>query len=480
MTTETISVIIPVLNAANTIERLVSLVRRDPRVVEVLVIDGGSVDGTYEMAVRAGARVTMSSLLGKGVAMTDGLEVATGDMILFLDGDILETGHNLVEEMISPLVNGGADLVKATFIYDPGRVTVLTARPLLGTFFPEIAGFGQPISGLIAARRSFIKNIPLEDDYGVDVGLLIDAVVARNARVVEVDVGRVEYEDRSLEAMGEIAREVTQVVLDRAWRHERLNINQIVRARESEQRTNASLVPSASHIHEHRRFALLGMDGVLLDGRFIIELAERIGAQSELALILGSKLLREVERTRAIASLFKGVFWEVFEETARSMPLMEGAVDTVVTLRKAGYRVGVISGSFHVAAEIIRRRVFADFSVAHVMHFRNHTATGDLTLSPLMLDTNGCSEHDCCKSNVIRQLQVTAGLLPKSTLAVGDGINDICMLREAGISVAFRPKSDLVKNAATYTLNGSLLDVLGLLPPTRSSTPEHETPADLQ
>jgi glucosyl-3-phosphoglycerate synthase len=462
--TESVSVVIPVLNEAQTIDHLVRLVRRNHRVLEVLVVDDGSVDGTAEVASRAGARVMMSSLLGKGASMEDGVGATHGEIVLFLDGDLLEIGDDFVEKMIGPILAGEADLVKATFARDAGRVTVLTARPLLGAFFPELAGFGQPLGGIAAARRSLLANVRLENDYGVDVGLLIDAV-AKGARVVEVDIGRIDHESQSLEALGDMAKQVTQVILERAWRYERLSINQVLEMRETERRTKADLLPLTCCTPGNQKFALFDMDGVLLDGRFVVELADRVGAQPELSRLLDSKILPDRERSRAIACLFAGVQWEVFEETARSMPLMKGAVDTVVALRRAGYRVGIVTDSFHVAAETIRRRVFADFTVAHVMRFRNHTATGEVALSPLMLDANGCREHDCCKSNVMRHLQATAGLVPKHTLAVGDGSNDICMLRDAGMSVAFRPKSKLVERAAKHTLSESLLDILDLLVP---------------
>ena len=144
------------------------------------------------------------------------------------------------------------------------------------------------------------------------------------------------------------------------------------------------------------------------------------------------------------------------------MPLMEGAIETVGALRKAGILVGIVTDSFYVAAEIVRRRVFADFCVANIIHFQKGAATGEVTLSPVMLDPDGCRLHPFCKSNVMRHLARPHGLVPEDTLAVGDGLNDICMLSEAGVSVAFRPKSRLVEEAAKCTFHRSLLDILDL------------------
>jgi len=463
-----VSVVIPVVNEAKTIDRLVRLAQLDPLVNEVLVVNDGSTDGTAEIASRAGAKVVMSSFLGKGASMRDGIEATTGDVVLFLDGDLLEVCDDIVQRMVDPIIDGRADLVKARFTRDAGRVTVLTARPLLGAFFPELGEFDQPLGGIVAVRRSRLGSIRLENDYGVDVGLLIDAVVG-GSRAVEVDIGWIEHESQSLEALGQMAKQVTRVILDRAWRNERLSINQVRELEEMERRSAAELLPTVENSGRAQKVALFDMDGVLLDGRFAVELANRIDARSELSRFLDNRSLSEEDRTRLIAALLTGVPRQVFEETALSMPLMHGAVETVVALRKAGYRVGIVTDSFHVAAEIVRRRVFADFCVANIMHFQKGLSTGEITPSPAMLDSDGCRLHSRCKSNVIHRLRETEGLLVENTLAVGDGENDICMLKAAGLSVAFRPKSNDVGKAATHMLDRSLLDILDVLSLTRPS-----------
>ena len=124
--------------------------------------------------------------------------------------------------------------------------------------------------------------------------------------------------------------------------------------------------------------------------------------------------------------------------------------------------MGIVTDSFDVVAEIVRRRVFADFRVAHLMRFDHRVATGEVVLSPAMAGRPRCSQHRCCKGSAIRQLQKSAGLVPELTLAVGDGENDICMFRAVGTAIAFRPKSADVSEAAQYVLMRTLTDLLTL------------------
>ena len=99
-------------------------------------------------------------------------------VLLYLDGDLAGLSEDLIERMVQPIADNEADFVKAKFTRAAGRVTVLTAKPLLKTYFPELAHFDQPLSGIIAARRSLLQTMRFENDYGVDIGLLIDAAIA--------------------------------------------------------------------------------------------------------------------------------------------------------------------------------------------------------------------------------------------------------------------------------------------------------------
>ena len=211
------------------------------------------------------------------------------------------------------------------------------------------------------------------------------------------------------------------------------------------------------------KLALIDMDGTLLNGRFVLELAQRTGRMEALRPLLDNPTLNADKRTRRIAALFVGVPNGTMERVARDIPLMPGAVETVISLRKAGYLVGVVTDSYRMAAETVRRRVFADFTISHVMKFRREKATGRITLAPAMKHPQGCREHGLCKLNVLRHLVAEVGIGPDRVLAVGDSDNDVCLLRAAGVSVAFQPKTANVRDAARHVIEGDLRGILPLL-----------------
>ena len=460
---EKITVVIPVLNESKTIGDIVAFALRNPLVGEVLVVDDGSHDGTPELAAQAGARVLTSTMLGKGASMEDGMLAAAHDLILYLDGDLHGLSPDLIDQMAAPLLLGYGDFVKARFARTAGRVTILTARPLLRTYFPELTGLNQPLGGIMAARRTLLRGLRFENDYGVDIGLLIDAAAAK-ARIVEVDIGRLEHDSQSLDALGEMATQVARTIVERAAEWGRLQVNFVKQTRERERRRRAADPERiVSLVARTDKLALIDMDGTLLAGRFAFALAERTGRTEKLRALLDQPGADPQARTRAIAAIFRGVPKKTFLEVARDVPLSPGAIEMVVGLRKRGYLVGVCTDSYHLAGSLVRRRVFADFCIAHVMRFRNEKATGQVTLAPLMRHKRGCPEHELCKLNVLRHLTDRLALDPSRVLVVGDSANDICLLRAAGTSVAFQPKSPATAAAAQHVVNDSLARVLDLL-----------------
>jgi glycosyltransferase involved in cell wall biosynthesis len=175
-----------------------------PIVSEVIVVDDKSEDRTAAVAQNAGAKVVISETRGKGISMKEGIEAATNDLIIFLDADIDPYPEGSIQNLAAPLLADETDFVKGAFARNAGRVTELVAKPLLAILFPGLSHFSQPLSGMVAGKKSFFNKIEFFNDYGVDIGILIDMYLMK-ARVREVHIGYIENKSKPWEALGKMS-----------------------------------------------------------------------------------------------------------------------------------------------------------------------------------------------------------------------------------------------------------------------------------
>lgn len=216
-----VSVIIPAYNEEDTVAEVVNVVKKVSFVDEIIVVNDGSSDRTEEEALKAGAIViNHETNKGKGEALYTGYKEAECDIIAFIDADIYNLTSKKVEAMIKPILDGKTDITKTKFSRASGRVTELTAKPLLNFFFPEIS-FEQPLSGQFAAKKEVLKRINFESDYGVDVGIVIDADVL-GISIMEVDIGAIEHDMSPLADLNLMANEVVRTIINRANKYGRV------------------------------------------------------------------------------------------------------------------------------------------------------------------------------------------------------------------------------------------------------------------
>jgi glucosyl-3-phosphoglycerate synthase len=219
----TVSVIIPAFNEEHTVAHVVNVVKSLKYIGEIVVVDDGSTDQTSKFAEEAGATVIHHiKNRGKGAAIKTGFKNSNGDIVVFLDADLKNLTQSQVRNIVDPIMNGEADVTKTKFKREGGRVTELTAKPLLKFFFPEIK-YDQPLSGQFAAKRSFLNKIKLEDDYGIDVGIVLDADIM-GMKVKEVDIGNIEHVMSTLTELNVVATEVVRTIVDRATAYGRITM----------------------------------------------------------------------------------------------------------------------------------------------------------------------------------------------------------------------------------------------------------------
>jgi phosphoserine phosphatase len=458
------TVIIPALNESARIADVVAYALADAATAEVIVVDDSSVDDTAELARAAGAHVITSSMLGKGASMRDGVQIARCECIVFLDGDLSGLRPGIVGDLAAPIAEGRSDFVKARFGRVGGRVTELTAKPMLKVFFPELASFAQPLGGIVAARRTLLQSLALEDGYGVDVALLIDAHRA-GARLAEVDIGSLEHDSQALVDLAVMATEVSRVIHDRARSAGRLHVDQIAAMYEVQRQAAASLDYALARRRRRDRVLLLDMDGTVTTERFVVALARAVRVERELEALLDRGDGDAATRGAAIAALFRFVHRQQFERVARELPLRHGVIATVNAMRRAGFMVGLVSDSWFVAAELVRRRIFADFALAHTLHFEGDVSSGRVNLNPAFQPLRATGPATACKAHVVTRLREDAGEPPlREVWAVGDHLNDLGMLRAADRAFVIEPKSPQLAREADARVLAAFDDLLQHLP----------------
>ncbi|GAA1987630.1 glucosyl-3-phosphoglycerate synthase [Amycolatopsis minnesotensis] len=234
-----VSVVMPALDEEETVGAVVASVRPllGTLVDELVVVDSGSTDATAEVAAAAGARVvrredvlpSLEPLPGKGEVLWRALAATAGDLVVYLDSDLVDPDPAFVPALLGPLLTApGVHLVKG-FYRRPlrletaelgtggGRVTELLARPVLAALRPALSGIIQPLGGEYAATREFLESVPFAAGYGVEIGLLMDAEAAYGLDgLAQVNLGVRKHRNRSLLQLGVMARQILGTALARA------------------------------------------------------------------------------------------------------------------------------------------------------------------------------------------------------------------------------------------------------------------------
>jgi nucleotide-binding universal stress UspA family protein len=250
----TISLALPALNEEATIGAIISsikaaLVDEVPLIDEIVVIDSRSTDRTVAIAAELGVPVHVhqdilpqyGSFQGKGEALWKSLYVLNGDIITWIDTDIRNMHPRFVFGILGPLLRDPKLMYCKGFYRRPlldqeylkasggGRVTELTARPLLNLFYPELSGFVQPLAGEYAGRRSALEQAPFFTGYGVEIGLLIDLVERHGLRALaQVDLKQRIHRNQELPSLSHMAFAILQVVMQRVEQRSRLQIMDVV------------------------------------------------------------------------------------------------------------------------------------------------------------------------------------------------------------------------------------------------------------
>ncbi len=246
----TISLGLPALNEEQTIGKVITTVRDAlmescPLLDEIVVIDSNSTDSTVEVAESLGVPVyrhpeilpEVGSHAGKGEALWKSLDVLRGDIVVWIDTDIVNIHPRFVYGLLGPLLLSPQVMYVKGFYRRPlkvgeklqagggGRVTELVARPMLNLFFPELSGIVQPLSGEYAGRREALERVPFYSGYAVETGLLIDILGQYGlSAIAQVDLKERIHHNQSLIALSKMSNVIIQAIFERLSDHQMIRM----------------------------------------------------------------------------------------------------------------------------------------------------------------------------------------------------------------------------------------------------------------
>jgi HAD superfamily phosphoserine phosphatase-like hydrolase len=403
---------------------------------EIIVVDDGSIDNTEKKI----ARIKDSRVIyvrhkknkGKGGALKTGVDKAKNEVILFLDADLRNMKPYKIKKIAEPVLKDEVDLSRAKFKRARGRVTEYAVKPLMRILFPEM-NFEQPITGQICGKKEFFKSVDLEKKYGVDIGILFDAINA-GQRIIEVDIGKLEHKANSEDNIAEMSRQVLE-----------------------------TMIKKAGLIQHKYKLVVLTLDETLINRQTLKAIYEKIDISGEINKArydfeLG--IISFKEMSSRIVKRFNELDLGKVVELVNGAPLTKYAHEVIEALKKRKYQVAIVSSNFSPIVEPIAKRLGVDIVDCIYLEKKNGKYTGNISQASLerwFLD-NGDLTFDKAFNRILK-LTKTKSL---ETIMVANSKKSIPLQKVAGLSVAYKPKDKELKIMADKTIN-VLAEILALV-----------------
>jgi phosphoserine phosphatase len=201
----------------------------------------------------------------------------------------------------------------------------------------------------------------------------------------------------------------------------------------------------------NRRMIVFDMDSTLIQTEVINELARAYGVMDQVAQITEAAMNGELDFDQSLRKrlgLLKGLKTEVMDGIARSLPVTEGAERLLHTVKELGYKTAILSGGFSYFGNYLKDKLGIDYVFANELEIEGGMLTGNV-VGPIV---NGAR-----KAELLQQIAQREGIRLEQVIAVGDGANDLPMLKVAGLGIAFHAKP-IVRESAKQQISTAGLD----------------------
>jgi phosphoserine phosphatase len=208
-----------------------------------------------------------------------------------------------------------------------------------------------------------------------------------------------------------------------------------------------------------KRLVVFDMDSTLIQGEVIDELADLLGRKPEVAELTKRAMEGEMDFQESLlrrVGLLKGLSRKDLDYVYSRIEMSHGAERLIKALKRLGYRIAIISGGFTYFVERLRNELGVHYAYANSLELDGDTVTG--RLQGLIVDGRR-------KADLLELLAQQEGIMLDQVIAIGDGANDMQMLKKAGLGIAFNAKAftkSMVGTSITHKSMDSILYLLGI------------------
>ena len=208
---------------------------------------------------------------------------------------------------------------------------------------------------------------------------------------------------------------------------------------------------------KNKRLVFFDMDSTLIDMEIIDEMAQKANVFKEVARITEKVRRGDLDFEEALlqrVALLKGLKVKELEKIRDEMKLSEGAEELVETLKRLGYKLGIVSGGFNYFVDFLKDKLGLNFAFSNQLEIKNGALTGKVL---------GKIVDNTYKAKIVNQVSSEEGILLDQTVAIGDGANDVLMLGQAGLGIAYNAKEKLERAASMSLGRARLRNILYIL-----------------
>lgn len=277
--------------------------------------------------------------------------------------------------------------------------------------------YKQPLSGQFAMRRELTDALRIDDRWGVDIQILLQ-VAKTDARIVEVDIGKLRHKKQPIESLAMMSEEVMK-----------------------------SILSEMGLIANRHRLVIFDFDRTIIEESSVEVLAAEFGFGKELESLRAEHAagrLRDWDITLSLAKLLKGRTDEDIKKACRKMHLTRNMDKVAERLHKRKYELGIISVAFFPVVEYFAEKMGIrkeNVICPILLKDRRGRYTGEVVAKTT--HNSECCDRIICKADAAAMLMEELGVKPGECIAVGDGASDECLFSACGLSLAYRPTKQI-------------------------------------